>query len=122
MDYARRILVFDDDPSMLTIMRYILEEASWEIMTAAKCNEAVHIITEFKPSVILMDNKIPDYGGVYAIRQIKQHSELQHIPVILFTANPNIAELAREAGADAYLAKPFGLTQLYKIIDDFFIT
>jgi DNA-binding response OmpR family regulator len=116
---TRRILVFDDDLNMLSIMRYILEEQQWNIMTAEKCNDAINIISNYHPSIILMDNKIPDYGGVYMIRLIKQHQELQHIPVILFSANPDIKDLAREAGADAYLAKPFGLNQLNKIIEDF---
>jgi CheY-like chemotaxis protein len=113
----KRILVFDDDMNMLTILKYILEEKGWEVFTAERSNDAVEKINHFRPSVVLMDNKIPDYGGVITTQRIKGQPELRHIPVILMTANAEIETLAKLAGADGWLAKPFGLDSFYKIIN-----
>lgn len=113
----KRILVFDDDLNMLTILKYILEEKGWEVFTTDRSNNAVEKIDQFRPSVILMDNKIPDYGGVIATQLIKQQPELRHIPVIFLTANSEIETIAKLAGADGWLAKPFGLDSFYDVIN-----
>ena len=69
------------------------------------------------PQVILMDNWIPDTGGVIATQSIKQEADLKDIPVIYFSANNDIQSLARQAGADTYLEKPFDLNELEAVID-----
>ena len=75
------------------------------------------MVKEIGPDVILMDNWIPDSGGIVASRTIKSNEELQHIPIVYFSANNDIKALAQEAGADAFLAKPFDLEELEKIIE-----
>jgi len=59
-----------------------------------------------------MDNWIPDEGGVKATRQIKNDFTLRSIPVIFFSANDRVQELAAEAGAEFYLQKPFEIEEL----------
>jgi two-component system cell cycle response regulator DivK len=68
------------------------------------------------PAVILMDNWIPDEGGIIATQRIKSNEILKDIPVIYFSANSDIESLTRSAGADAYLAKPFDLEDLERVI------
>jgi CheY-like chemotaxis protein len=64
-----------------------------------------------------MDNNIPDHGGVATTKKIKMEKELQHIPIIFFTASSDAKSLAAEAGADACLSKPFDLVNLYSVIE-----
>jgi CheY-like chemotaxis protein len=63
-----------------------------------------------------MDNWIPDAGGVLATRQIKDDLILKSIPVIFFSANDHVQELAAEAGAEFFLQKPFDIDELENVV------
>lgn len=109
---AKKIVIFDDDEDILSICVYILEEQGWEVKTFTNCNNIIERITAIKPDVILMDNWIPDEGGIIATQTLKKNELLQNIPVIYFSANSDIQSLADHAGAEGYLAKPFDLEEL----------
>ena len=112
-----KIAIFDDDQDILSICAYILEEQGWQVSAFTDCNDIVERMSTVLPSVILMDNWIPDAGGVSATRQLKGNEQLKSIPVIYFSANSDIQTLAIEAGAEAYLAKPFDLEDLQQAIE-----
>ncbi len=114
---SKRILIFDDDTDILSICTYILEEQGWDVQTSSNCNNIVEIVRRFKPDVILMDNWIPDTGGVVATQSLKKESDLKDIPVVYFSANNDIQSLAQQAGADTYLEKPFDLSELEAVIE-----
>jgi len=115
----KRILIFDDDTELLSILEYILNTENWETVCHTNCNDLIKKVKAGKPHVILMDNRIPDKGGVESTQILKRDPELQTIPVIYFSANNDIAALAKKAGADTYVAKPFDLTELEKTIKGF---
>jgi DNA-binding NtrC family response regulator len=117
MDMVKRILIFDDDQTIQWIMKFIMEEKGWEVISFNQCNDAVLQIRTYQPAIIMMDNNIPDHGGVFAVKNIKQQVDLRHIPIIYFTAHNNIKALSAEAGANAYLAKPFDLKKLSDLIE-----
>lgn len=114
---AKRILIFDDDVDILSICTYILEEQGWEVYTSPHCNNIDTTVRSIQPDVILMDNWIPDTGGVVATQILKNQNDLKDIPVIYFSANNDIQTLAKQAGADTYLEKPFDLNELEIIIN-----
>ncbi len=111
-------MIFDDDLDILSICSYILEEQGWEVHTSPHCNNILDTVGRVKPNVILMDNWIPETGGIVATQTLKKHPEFKNIPVIYFSANNDIQSLAKQAGADTYLEKPFDLTELEEIIDE----
>ncbi|WP_158825792.1 response regulator [Mucilaginibacter lacusdianchii] len=114
----KKIVIFDDDEDILSICAYILEEQGWEVHTFTDCNNIVEKVSGIRPSVILMDNWIPDAGGIVATQTLKQNEELKNIPVVYFSANSDIQLLADHAGAETYLAKPFDLDELEKVINE----
>ena len=114
-ELKKKVLICDDDADILFICSYIFEKQGIEVITRTHCNNIVETVRDVKPDVILMDNWIPDSGGIVASRSIKEDIDLNHIPIIYFSANNDIQALANEAGADAYLAKPFDLEDLRKI-------
>lgn len=114
---AKRILIFDDDIDILSICTYILEEQGWEVHTSPHCNNIESTVRGIKPDVILMDNWIPDTGGVVATQLLKGQDDLKNIPVIYFSANNDIQSLAKQAGADNFLEKPFDLNELEEVIN-----
>lgn len=114
---TRKVMIFDDDEDILSICSYVLEEKGWQVHTFPNCCEVVEQVTAIRPDVILMDNWIPEEGGIVATQLLKQSEELRSIPVIYFSANSDIEKLSEQAGAEAYLAKPFDLDDLLNIVD-----
>ncbi|HEY1024544.1 MAG TPA: response regulator [Sphingobacteriaceae bacterium] len=112
----KRVLVCDDDRDILDIIDYILTDAGWQVEKSENVNDIIDKIESWNPSVILMDNWIPDMGGIAATQLIKDHPLHKDIPVVYITANSNISSLASQAGADLYLAKPFDLSALEDIV------
>jgi len=113
----KKIVIFDDDEDILSICSYILEEQGWEVHTFSDCNNIIEKVSGILPDVILMDNWIPDSGGIVATQTLKKTDVLKEIPVIYFSANSDIQILANHAGAQTYLAKPFDLEDLEKVIN-----
>ena len=117
----KRILILDDDSDILSICTYILEELGWEVETRTNCNKILDLVKEVQPQVILMDNWIPDSGGMIATQTLKSHPEFKMIPIIYFSANHDIKNLSLLAGADTYLEKPFDISQFEEVINSVFI-
>ena len=113
----KKIVIFDDDEDILSICSYILEEQGWEVFAFTDCNKITEKVSAILPSVILMDNWIPDDGGIIATQTLKKNMNLKDIPVIYFSANSDIELLANHAGAETYLAKPFDLEDLERVIN-----
>lgn len=113
----KKVLIFDDDEDILAICTYILEEQGWQVSTFSNCNNIIEKVESIMPDVILMDNWIPDSGGIVATQALKNQERLKHIPVIYFSANNDIRTLAHQAGADSFLAKPFDLEELEDVVN-----
>jgi CheY-like chemotaxis protein len=120
-DKVKKIIIFDDDEDILSICSYILEEQGWEVHTFTDCNDIIEKVAGIVPDVILMDNWIPDVGGINATQTLKKDEKLKHIPVVYFSANSDIQVLADHAGAESYLAKPFDLEELERVINSVLI-
>jgi DNA-binding response OmpR family regulator len=113
----RTIIIFDDDEDILSICSFILEEQGWKVYAYTDCNQITEKVSAISPDVIIMDNWIPDDGGIIATQTLKKHESLKNIPVVYFSANSDIELLASHAGAEIYLAKPFDLEELENVIN-----
>lgn len=112
-------MIFDDDKDILSICTFLLRRLGWEVSSSANCDRIVDKVSAENPDVILMDNWIPEEGGIVATRLLKEHDTLKKIPVIYFSANRDVEALAKEAGADSYIQKPFDVKELEKMIAQF---
>ena len=112
----KKIIIFDDDEDILSVCTYVLEEQGWGVNVFTDCNDIVEKVNGIMPDVILMDNWIPDTGGIVATQALKNNDALKNIPVVYFSANSDIQLLAKQAGAEAYIAKPFDLEDMERII------
>jgi DNA-binding response OmpR family regulator len=111
-----KIIIYDDDVDILEVCSTILRMRGFDVLCKNNCREVINDIQTYDPDVILMDNWLPDIGGVKSVQLIKNTPELQNIPVIFFSANSHVEQLAKEAGADYMLQKPFELSELEQII------
>lgn len=113
---SKKVIIFDDNAEILELCTEILEDLGLEVKTTPTTNDVLEQVEEFMPDLIFMDNWLPDISGVEATRLLKGDEELKNIPVIYFSANSNISELANLAGADDFLAKPFDIDQFEEIV------
>lgn len=113
---SKKVFIFDDNLEILELCTVILEEIGFQVKTSPTTNDIVQQIKEYLPDLIFMDNWLPDISGIEATRLIKADEELKNIPVIYFSANSNISELAAEAQADDFIAKPFDIDHLEEIV------
>ena len=112
----KRVLILDDDIDILQICTIVLKKKGFDVQTLNNSSQVVAQVRSYQPDVILMDNWIPGPGGIEATRLLKQDPATQDIPVIFFSANSNVTQLAREARADYFLQKPFDITELEGIV------
>ncbi len=113
----KTILIFDDDQDILSVCRVILEKQNFHVEIKTYCDNIIEDAITTEPDLILMDLWIPLMGGENAINLLKNNDATQHIPVILFSANTDIAKISKRVNANGFLRKPFDLNELLKIIE-----
>ena len=111
---SKKILVVDDTEDNRQILRDLLGMAGYDMVEAHDGAEAVERASEHRPDLILMDIQMPVMDGYEATRRIKAIPELKAIPVVAVTSYALSGDEARtrEAGCDAYIAKPYSPRQL----------
>jgi adenylate cyclase len=104
-----RILVVDDDPTNLEVLRVRLSAQGYEVVTAVDGEDALRRARELKPDLVLLDVMMPNLDGISVLKELKGDITLRYIPVILVTAKADTCDIVRglEAGGDDYLTKPF---------------
>ena len=107
----RKIILIEDDALMRRSMAYNLEQAGYQIMTAANAEDGLALIHTSPPDLVILDIGLPEMDGLEAIKRIK---EAYRIPVIFVTARRrNLDEVVGlEMGADDYVTKPFDVDVL----------
>lgn len=113
---AKKIFIFDDNLEILELCTEILEDLGCQVKTSPTTNNVEQQVSDYMPDLIFMDNWLPDISGIEATRMIKSNENLKNIPILYFSANSNIDALAKEAGADDYLAKPFDIDQFEEVV------
>ncbi len=113
---AKKIFIFDDNLEILELCTEILEDLGCKVKTSPTTNNVERQVSDYMPDLIFMDNWLPDISGIEATRMIKSNENLKNIPILYFSANSNIDALAKEAGADDYLAKPFDIDQFEEVV------
>jgi DNA-binding response OmpR family regulator len=113
-DAAPLVLVADDDPDILDLVRYRLERSGYAVATADDGAEAVRLAGELAPALAVVDVMMPGLTGFDVTRRLRENPETAGIPVILLTARAQEADLQEgfAAGADDYLRKPFSPREL----------
>ncbi len=103
----KKILLIEDDLSLSKMYSLKLAKSGFEALTALSGNEALLVLKEQRPDLILLDIMLPDISGLEVLKEIKSENSLKNIPVIVLTALPEVIALrkALDLGADSYLIK-----------------
>ena len=112
----KRILVVDDNEGILDVVSIILEGEGYEVHQLIEPDQVLSLTTDDLPDLILLDIWMSGADGRVICRALKDQPHTQQVPVVLMSANKDIAEIADSAGADGYLAKPFEMDDLIEIV------
>ncbi len=108
------ILVVDDDPNSLDIVRTFLEARGYRVVTASTGKEALSRMEELRPGLVLLDVMMPGMDGWEVARVIKSHPDFGSVRIVMLTARSDFADKQQglRSGADDYIVKPIRLEEL----------
>jgi DNA-binding response OmpR family regulator len=108
-DVRPLVLVADDDPDILALVRFRLERDGYEVLSAPDGETALDLAMARTPDLAVLDVMMPRLDGYEVTRRLREHGPTTTIPIILLTARVQEPDLERgyEAGADDYVTKPF---------------
>ena len=111
---SERVLVADDDPDILTVVKINFELDGFEVETAVDGEDALQKATSNPPNAIVLDIMMPRMDGLTALHRLRGQATTANIPIILLTARglPEDRVRGLELGADDYITKPFDITEL----------
>ena len=112
---GRTVLLIDDDEDLLDVVSLALADEGYRVLTAPNGAAALDLISQAPPTLVLLDVLLPVIDGREFIRAYRELPG-PHAAIILVSAIANLPEVAREVGADGYLAKPFELDELLKVV------
>jgi len=116
----KRILVVDDEIYIVHILEFSLTMEGYQVLTAADGEEAMRLIEQERPDLVVLDIMMPKMDGYEVCRRLRQDEQLKGIPVILLSAKGRAVdrEVGLQAGADDYITKPFSPRKLLEKIRD----
>jgi DNA-binding response OmpR family regulator len=116
----KRILIVDDEPSILETIKFHLELNEYEVISAADGMEALKVARAENPDLILLDLMLPRMDGYKVCKMLKMDKRYKSIPVIMLTAKAGSMDEVEgyQSGADAYIKKPFDLDALSSVVQE----
>jgi DNA-binding response OmpR family regulator len=110
----KTILIVDDDPTIVTSLHYLLEQADYNVLVARDGREALDVLQRELPDLILLDVMMPRMSGYEVCQHVRESAAWRHIRIVMLTARGG-AIAARKGlalGADGYITKPFSNREL----------
>ena len=113
-----RVLIVEDNVDNFELVRFLLERAGYQVISAATGREGVDTARSEIPDLILMDLSMPELDGWSATQLLKSDSLTRHIPILALTAHtlPGDRKRAIEAGCDGYISKPINVASFERLV------
>lgn len=111
---AARILIVEDEDALVTLLTYNLQAAGYDVVSAKTSDDALFILKDTVPDLVVLDWMLPGSSGIEICRQIRAAAATRNLPVIMLTARGEEADRLRglATGADDYMVKPFSVAEL----------
>lgn len=109
------VLVVEDEDALAELLQYNLKKEGFRVTVAADGEEAMILVEERQPDIILLDWMLPRVSGIEVCRRLRGRQETRNIPIIMLTARGEEADRIRglDTGADDYIIKPFLMNELF---------
>jgi CheY-like chemotaxis protein len=108
----RSVLIVDDDATITSVLEFLLADSGYEVRSAGDGRVALQLSEEWHPDLILLDLMMPVMNGWEVMTRLRANPEMRHIPVLILSADQNVARKAMDLGAEGYIAKPFDVDDL----------
>lgn len=114
----KKVLVVDDNPSLLSIAVSRLQKEAVEILTADNGADGLHMVKEHRPDVVILDLMMPKMHGYTLIQEIRNDPSLSHVKILVTSAKTYASDVerTRRLGADRYLTKPYDLQEFWNTV------
>ncbi len=109
------VLIVEDEADLANLLSDVLEDAGYSVVLTTGTS-AVQRAEEVKPGLILMDYVMPGLNGAAVVARMRESLKNTLPPLVLVSGRPEVRELARQVGADAYLYKPFDVDELLALV------
>ena len=108
------ILVVEDEEALATLLQYNLDKEGFQVSLCADGEEALILIDEKQPDLIILDWMLPAVSGIEVCRRLRQRTDTRNLPIIMLTARGEETDRIRglDTGADDYVVKPFSMIEL----------
>ena len=108
------VLIVEDEPALMTMLRYNLESEGYRVSEAVDGEEAILLVSEEPPDLILLDWMLPSLSGIEVCRRIRRNESSRDVPIVMLTARGEDSDRVRglDSGADDYMTKPFSPREL----------
>ena len=118
---SKSIVVADDDPDILSIVAMSLETQGYDVYKATTGREAVDLVCDHHPDLIILDMMMPVMSGYEAIAELKADDTTSTIPIVGLSAKAMATDMERatDVGIDGYITKPFRIAQLLSVIEGY---
>ena len=115
---ARKILIVDDTPAMVSLIADALLQAGFEVVTAEDGKEGIAAVAKHEPDLVILDVSMPVMSGLQVLRRLRGEASTKFLPVILLTGRDGHADMLEGwmGGADRYLTKPCSMEELLEAV------
>ncbi|EEX10078.1 transcriptional regulatory protein ResD [Ruegeria lacuscaerulensis ITI-1157] len=117
---SRKVLLIEDEPNITEAIRFLLTREGWNVETHAEGGNAVEAILAARPDLVILDVMLPGKSGMDVLRELREHEEMQALPVLMLTARGQSRdrEMAEKAGVSRFMTKPFSNTEVLTAVRD----
>ena len=111
---AKKVLIADDEPNIVTSLEFLMTRSGYEVKVARTGEEALALVASFAPDLVLLDVMMPQRSGYEVCQKMRERPEWRHIKIVMLSAKGREAEVSKglSLGADAYVTKPFSNREL----------
>ena len=110
----KEILIVDDEPDVVVSIQFLMEQQGYLVMVAERGEDAVDLIYQYKPDLVILDILLPGIDGYEVCEIIRLDANCREVKIIFLTAKGREVDIAKglSLGAEAYITKPFSNTEL----------
>ena len=118
----KEILIVDDEPNVVVLIQFLMEQQGYKVMIAERGEDALDLIYQYKPDLVLQDIMLPGIDGYEVCEIIRLNPNYRNVKIFFLTAKGREVEIAKglALGADAYVTKPFSNGQLVNKVKELF--
>lgn len=117
---SRNVLLIEDEPNIIEAIRFILTRDGWQVHTHSDGTDAVDVIRENRPDLLILDVMLPGKSGMDILRETREIEDLSGLPVLMLTARGQSRDrdMAEKAGVSRFMTKPFSNAEVLAAVRD----